>query len=43
LPVAAPASVAIETGSAVHAAEVKAVPPRLSIVILPFANIGGDR
>ena len=42
LPVAPPAAVAIEVGSAVHTAEAKAVPPRLSIVVLPFANIGGD-
>ena len=42
LPVAAPATVAIEVGSAVHAAEMKPVPPRLSIVVLPFANISGD-
>ena len=42
LPVAAPASVAIEVGPAVHAAEMKPVPPRLSIVVLPFANISGD-
>jgi TolB-like protein/DNA-binding SARP family transcriptional activator/tetratricopeptide (TPR) repeat protein len=38
--VVAPASV--EAGSAAHRAEVKAVPPRLSIVVLPFANLGGD-
>jgi TolB-like protein/DNA-binding SARP family transcriptional activator len=42
LPVAAPASVAIEVGPAVHAAEMTPVPPRFSIVVLPFANIGCD-
>jgi TolB-like protein/DNA-binding SARP family transcriptional activator len=42
LPVAAPVSVAIEIASAVHALEVKPVPPRLSMVVLPFANISGD-
>ena len=41
-PVAPPAAVAIEVGSAVHTTEVKAVPPHLSIVVLPFANISGD-
>ena len=42
LPVAPPTAVAIEIGPAVHTAEVKAVPPRLSIVVLPFANLSGD-
>jgi TolB-like protein/DNA-binding SARP family transcriptional activator/Flp pilus assembly protein TadD len=42
LPVAPPAAVTIEVGSAVHTAEVKAGPPRLSIVVLPFVNISGD-
>ena len=42
LPVAPPTAVAIEAGPAVHTAEVKAVPPRLSIVVLPFANISDD-
>jgi TolB-like protein/DNA-binding SARP family transcriptional activator/Tfp pilus assembly protein PilF len=42
LPVPAPASVALGVGSAIHAAEMKPVAPRLSIVVLPFANISGD-
>ena len=42
LPVAAPAVVAIEVGTAGHTAEAKAEPPRLSIVVLPFANLSGD-
>ena len=42
LPIAAPAAVTIEVGSAGHTAEAKAEPPRLSIVVLPFANISGD-
>ena len=41
-PAAPPEAVAIEVGSAVHTTEVKAIPPRLSIVVLPFANISGD-
>ena len=42
LPVAAPAVVAIEVGTAGHTAEAKAEPPRLSIVVLPIANLSGD-
>ncbi len=42
LPVAPPAAIAIEVGSAAHTTEVKAVPPHLSIVVLPFVNISGD-
>ena len=43
LPVAPLATVALEVGSAaVHTGEVREVPPRLSIVVLPFANISGD-
>jgi TolB-like protein/Tfp pilus assembly protein PilF len=42
LPIARPAAAAITVGTAAHAAEVKPVPPRLSIVVLPFANISGD-
>ena len=42
MPVAAPAVVAIEVGTAGHTAEAKAEPPRLSIVVLPFANLSGD-
>ena len=42
LTVAPPSAAAIEVGPAVHAAEVRAIPPRLSIVVLPFANISGD-
>ena len=40
--VATPAAVAIKARSAVRAAEVEAVPPRLSIVVLPFVNLSGD-
>ena len=40
--VAASSEVAIDARSAVHAAEVKPGPPRLSIVVLPFANWSGD-
>jgi TolB-like protein len=42
LPVAAPESTAIDAGLAVQAAEAKPVPPRLSIIVLPFANMSGD-
>jgi TolB-like protein len=42
LPVAARSAGPVEVASAVRAAEVKPVPPRLSIVVLPFANISGD-
>jgi TolB-like protein/DNA-binding SARP family transcriptional activator/Flp pilus assembly protein TadD len=42
LPVAAPTAVAIDVRSTVRTAEVNAVPPRLSIVVLPFANWSGD-
>jgi TolB-like protein len=42
LPVAAPAVVAIEAGSAAYPTEAKPSPSRLSIVVLPFANISGD-
>ena len=42
LPVAPPAAIAIEVGSAAHTTEVRAVPPHLSIVVLPFVNISGD-
>jgi TolB-like protein/DNA-binding SARP family transcriptional activator/Flp pilus assembly protein TadD len=41
-PAAPPEAVAIEVGSAVRTTEVKAIPPHLSIVVLPFANISGD-
>jgi TolB-like protein/Flp pilus assembly protein TadD len=34
--------VAVQVGSADHTAEVKAGPPHLSIVVVPFLNIGGD-
>jgi TolB-like protein/DNA-binding SARP family transcriptional activator len=42
LPIAQPAATAIEAGSAAYPAEAKPGPPRLSIVVLPFANMGGD-
>ena len=42
LPIDAPTAVAIKVGTAGHTAEAKEEPPRLSIVVLPFANISGD-
>jgi TolB-like protein/Flp pilus assembly protein TadD len=41
LPIAQ-AAAAIKAGSATYPAEAKPGPPRLSIVVLPFANMGGD-
>jgi TolB-like protein/DNA-binding SARP family transcriptional activator/Tfp pilus assembly protein PilF len=40
--VAAPTAAAIEAGSALYPAEARPGPQRLSIVVLPLANIGGD-
>ena len=40
--IAAPAAVAIEARSTLGAAELRAGPPRLSIVVLPFANLSGE-
>ena len=42
MPIDAPTAVAIKVGTAGHTAEAKEEPPRLSIVVLPFANISGD-
>jgi TolB-like protein len=42
VPIAPQKAVAIEAGSAAYPAEAKPVPPRLSIVVLPFANLSGD-
>jgi TolB-like protein/cytochrome c-type biogenesis protein CcmH/NrfG len=42
LPVTARKEAAIEAGPAAYRAEARPGPPRLSIVVLPFVNMGGD-